>query len=604
MIGPVPFHLSLNKAGGVSLQRQICGQVREAALAGRLPSGQQLPSSRELAATLGVARNTVADAYSQLATEGFLEIRQGRRPVVAKLGSLSPAPWLEPGSAPVSLGSGRPILGVAGSGTGTARSGTAASPAPSPRPSRWAAALDGSDWPFRQEPSGVPLAPGMADPREFPHDLWARCLRAGARRAEAHDSADLNRQPLREALLAHLVQARGVRAQAHQLFFTPSAQAALDICARLVLNPGDAAWMESPGYGGARAALLNAGAALQGVEVDAEGICLHGESETAEFTDHARQHFDMDAPGLGGAGGPAELGGSREPTGPVGIDGMDELDAFTARLDEFIARLDTFTGKPNARDARPAATLAGLSGTGPVPNRPAAERESPKAIFVTPSHQYPTGVLMSAPRRQALLHLAQRNGAAILEDDYDSEFHYDGRPVAALQGLDADGRVFYVGTFAKAMINDVRVGYAIVPDAFAATFALAQRQTGQIVAPSLQGGLAMFIERGHFAAHIRRMNRIYRERRDCLVGLLREHLGDRLQIQPPAGGMQILAMFTGGQDDVTVVRRLAAAGVCARPLSRHYVGTPARHGLFLGFAAWRPDEMATAVKHLAAALDA
>jgi len=154
------------------------------------------------------------------------------------------------------------------------------------------------------------------------------------------------------------------------------------------------------------------------------------------------------------------------------------------------------------------------------------------------------------------------------------------------------------------MINDVRVGYAIVPDTFAATFALAQRQTGQIVAPSLQGGLAMFIERGHFAAHIRRMNRIYRERRDCLVGLLRDRLGGRLHIQSPPGGMQVLATFTDGQDDVTVVRRLAAAGVCARPLSRHYVGTPGRHGLFLGFAAWRPDEMAAAVNHLAAALEA
>ncbi|OZI30679.1 hypothetical protein CAL29_22050 [Bordetella genomosp. 10] len=484
-----PLGLVLTRTGGIPLQRQICDQLRAAALRGRLQPGQQLPSSRELAAALGVARNTVADALAQLAMEGFLEIRQGRRPVVMAL------------------------RGLEGDGAPPEDTSSATPPASPPRPSRWASALEASDWPFRVEPSTAPLAPGMADAREFPHELWARCLRAGARRADTLAAADLNRQPLRQALLAHLLRERGVRAGAHQLFFTPSAQAALDICARLVLDRGDVAWMESPGYGGARAALRNAGATLRGVEVDAEGIAP------------AARHWH--APG-----------------GP------------------------------------------------------------PKAIFVTPSHQYPTGVLMSAARRQALLDLAARAGAAILEDDYDSEFHYDGRPVAALQGLDADGRVFYVGTFAKAMTGDIRAGYAIVPESFAAPFALAQRQAGQIVAPSLQAGLAIFIERGHFSAHIRRMNRVYRERRDCLADLLRRRLGGCLQVETPPGGMQLLATFTGGQDDVAVMRRLAAAGVSCRPLSRHYVGTPARHGLFLGFAAWREEEMAVAVDRLAAALQA
>ncbi|RXN86310.1 PLP-dependent aminotransferase family protein [Achromobacter aloeverae] len=522
--------LTLTRAGGISLQRQICDQLRDAALQGRLQSGQQLPSTRELAAALGVARNTVADALAQLAMEGFLDIRQGRRPMVTALRTLGDDTHGAPGGRPPT---GSRAARASGSALApTAAASASSSPSTSPRPSRWAAALASSDWPFRQEPSGVPLAPGMADPREFPHDLWARCLRGGARRADARDTADLNRQPLRQALLAHLVRERGVRAQAHQLFFTPSAQAALDLCARLVLDRGDAAWMESPGYGGARAALLNAGAALRGMAVDGEGMVLPDgawQEDGLPFTED---------------GGPSKK-----------------------------------TGAPPGKDSRP-----------------------PKAIFVTPSHQYPTGVLMSAARRQALLDLARRAGAAILEDDYDSEFHYDGRPVAALQGLDADGRVFYVGTFAKAMISDIRVGYAVVPQAYAASFVLAQRQTGQIVAPSLQAGLAMFIERGHFSAHIRRMNRVYRERRDHLVDLLRRRLGKLLQVETPPGGMQVLATFTGGQDDTDVVRRLAAAGVSARPLSRHYVGTPIRHGLFLGFAAWRAEEMAAAVDRLEAAL--
>ncbi len=510
-----PLGLTLARTGGQPLQRQICDQLRAAALAGRLRPGQQLPSSRALAAALGVARNTVADALAQLAMEGYVDIRQGRRPVVTPLQRLEgrPRTVAPPDAAPAQ--DGRAVAPYPRAAPGPQAAPRENPPAPAaslsatlaPRLSRWASALHASDWPFRQEPAGMLLAPGMADAREFPHDLWARCLRSGARRNIASDASDLNQQALRQALLAHLARERGVVAQDHQLFFTPSAQAALDICARLVLNPGAVAWMESPGYGGARAALLNAGAALRGVEVDAQGLS------------------------------------------------------------------------------------------------PASRRDKPKAIFVTPSHQYPTGVLMSAGRRRALLELAGRVGAAILEDDYDSEFHYEGRPVAALQGLDSDGRVFYVGTFAKAMTNDVRVGYAVVPEAFAASFALAQRQTGQIASPSLQAGLAAFIERGHFAAHIRRMNRLYRERRDCLAALLHDRVGSALAVEAPPGGMQLLARFADAGDDVTVVRRLAAAGVCARPLSRHYVHTPARHGLFLGFAAWRAQEMAAAVERLKAAMD-
>jgi GntR family transcriptional regulator/MocR family aminotransferase len=203
---------------------------------------------------------------------------------------------------------------------------------------------------------------------------------------------------------------------------------------------------------------------------------------------------------------------------------------------------------------------------------------------------------MPASRRQELLGRAASIGAAIVEDDYDSEFHYDGRPVAALQGLDRNGCVFYVGTFSKAMFADIRVGYAIVPDNMVGIFERAQRHTGQIVAAPLQDALSEFIGEGHFAAHIRKMTRIYHRRRDGLVSALDAAVCDRLRLETPAGGMQLLAHLRPQDDDCAISAGLAKAGVTVRPLSRHFVGGIAAQGLFLGFAAWNEQETAAGVE--------
>jgi GntR family transcriptional regulator/MocR family aminotransferase len=198
---------------------------------------------------------------------------------------------------------------------------------------------------------------------------------------------------------------------------------------------------------------------------------------------------------------------------------------------------------------------------------------------------------MPVNRRQELLAFAGAVGAAIVEDDYDSEFHYDGKPVAALQGLDDTGRVFYVGTFSKSMFADVRAGYAIVPENLVDVFETAQRHGGQIVSAPLQNALAEFISDGHFAAHIRKITRVYRGRRDRLVQALGAAAGHILKIIPPAGGMQLLAHLDMQRDDVDIAIRLAKAGVTARPLSRHITGKITDRGLFLGFAAWNEREI-------------
>jgi GntR family transcriptional regulator/MocR family aminotransferase len=198
---------------------------------------------------------------------------------------------------------------------------------------------------------------------------------------------------------------------------------------------------------------------------------------------------------------------------------------------------------------------------------------------------------MPINRRKELLAFAGSAGAAIIEDDYDSEFHYDGRPVAALQGLDETGSVFYVGTFSKSMFADIRSGYAIVPGNLVDVFEKAQRHSGQIVPAPLQDALAEFIDDGVFAAHIRKMTRIYRERRDRLVQALGAAAGHALKMTPPAGGMQLLVQLDPRQSDLDIAERLAKLGVTARPLSRHFTGDIAGQGLFLGFAAWTEREI-------------
>jgi GntR family transcriptional regulator/MocR family aminotransferase len=158
--------------------------------------------------------------------------------------------------------------------------------------------------------------------------------------------------------------------------------------------------------------------------------------------------------------------------------------------------------------------------------------------------------------------------------------------------------VFYVGTFSKATIANVRVGYVIVPEVLAPTFALAQRHLGLPVAAALQAALAEFIASGAYLSHVRRMTRLYRARRDRLVQALAAETGDRLAVDVPAGGMQLLARCKSSLDDVGLSRRLQHAGVTARPLSEMLHHRSAERGLFLGFAAWNEAEIDAGVHAL------
>ena len=486
----LPLGLAPDKSSKFPLSHQIYQGLRDAILDGRLESGARLPSTRAVAMELGVARNTVIAAFAQLAAEGFVQSRLGDGTRVAHI-----EPELIRRSAARLEKSSRD-------------DGERAA-------DRFASALSARGKAIVSVNRDVPgpatgaFMPGLPDVVAFPHRTWARIL---ARHVNFPDHRRLGYDNpagdprLRAAVAAYLVAARGVRCSPEQVVVVAGAQAALDLSARLLLDPGEYAWIEDPGYPGARAALLGAGGRLQPLPVDAEG-------------------------------------------------------------------LDVAAGEKR----RPHAKLA----------------------YVTPSFQYPLGVTLSLERRLLLLDWAERTGAFVIEDDYDSEYRYRGRPIAAVQGLDSGGRVVYVGTFSKTMFPALRVGYIVVPSGLETTFAHAAQNTGKTVPQQLQSALAEFIDSGRYGSHVRRMRLLYAKRQALLVDLAREHLAGVLEVEPAEAGMQVVSWFARGVEDRAVAAAGARAGLALAPLSSYWLGSGARSGLHLGYAGIAENVLEQAVQVLA-----
>jgi len=214
-----------------------------------------------------------------------------------------------------------------------------------------------------------------------------------------------------------------------------------------------------------------------------------------------------------------------------------------------------------------------------------------RAVYITPSHQYPLGMTMSATRRMLLLNWAVRTGAWIIEDDYDSEYRFGSRPIASLQGLDTDARVIYVGTFSKVMFPALRIGYLVVPKDLVPAFSAARDAADVFSATLYQSVLADFIGEGHFARHIRRMRMLYAERRKALVKAIRVQLGDVFEVIGAEAGMHLVAMLPPGVNDVALSRKAAQRGISATPLSACYLNPPGRGGLILGYGGTNAQEI-------------
>jgi GntR family transcriptional regulator/MocR family aminotransferase len=314
---------------------------------------------------------------------------------------------------------------------------------------------------------------------------------------------------LRSAIAEHVRTARAVRCEADQVLVVSGSQAALRLCATVLVGRGDRVAVEEPGYPGARAALAVEGAELVPIPVDDEGI---------------------DVRALSAAGGRV------------------------------------------------------------------------RAVYVTPSHQYPLGVSMSARRRVALLDWAARNDAWVLEDDFDSEFRYVSRPLGALQGMDPHGRVIYVGTFSKVLFPALRVGYLVVPPALWEAFVTA-RESLDVFSPTLyQLALTDFLRNGDFGRHLRRMRAVYLDRRNALLAGLAKHCANVLTVHNADAGLHLATLLPAGVDDAEVVARMAAARLTALPLSTCYATDLRRPGLLLGFGGFDEETLLAATRTLGALL--
>jgi GntR family transcriptional regulator/MocR family aminotransferase len=232
---------------------------------------------------------------------------------------------------------------------------------------------------------------------------------------------------------------------------------------------------------------------------------------------------------------------------------------------------------------------------------PVEEARGVRLIYVTPSHQYPLGGTLPLPRRLALLRWAAATGAILVEDDYDSEFRYSGRPVTALQGLDDAGLVVYIGTFSKVLSPGLRLGYVVLPPRLLRPFVAAKRLADRHTPALEQRALADFILEGHFERHLRRLRTLYRSRQNALLGALQQRLGSRCSVEPAAAGMHLVVHLAEGLSEDEVARAAAAVSVGVYPLSRFHPTLPQPPTLLLGYTGLDDEAIRAGVSRLARA---
>jgi GntR family transcriptional regulator/MocR family aminotransferase len=275
---------------------------------------------------------------------------------------------------------------------------------------------------------------------------------------------------------------------------------------------------------------------------------------------------------------------------------------LTARI--FITRGDTvLTEEPCYQEARGAFEAAGANLI-PVPvdsegidiAHAATAGAGAKLVYVTPSHQYPLGVTMSLSRRLALIEWARSADAWIIEDDYNSEFRYAGRPLAALQGLDPAGRVIYIGTFSKTIFPSLRLGCLVLPEELVDVFTAARALTDVHSSLIDQAVLAEFISEGHFARHVRRMRTLYESRQRALLEECRKQLGGLLEVERADAGMHLVGWLPDGVSDVEMSKKGAERGLKLSPVSGYYQTKPARGGFVLGYTAFDERQIRDGVR--------
>ena len=479
--------------GDGPLHGQIYRALRAAVLEGRLAAGARLASSRALAKELRVSRNTVLQALERLVAEGYAVGREGSGTYVAEAPSRPPRPDPAlagpPGDGPVGLSAlGRRLADGIPPGA--------------------------ASWSLARRPLRFDFRYGEPAYADLPLETWARLLGRRARRLSVRRLAY---QPpggaaeLREALAAYLARARGVRCEPEQLLIVQGSQQAIDLCVRLLVDPGDTAVLEEPHYTGFSFCLAAAGAAVVSVPCDEQGLRV------------------------------------------------DELEAV-----------------PEARLA-----------------------------CVTPSHQFPSGGVLPLPRRLALLEWARRRGATLLEDDYDGEFRYEGRPIECLQSLDREGRVVYVGTASKILFPALRIGWVVVPPALVRSFEALKAIADTGTATLEQLAFADFVAEGHLDRHVRRARRGHAARRAALLEGVERELAGRATPIGTSAGVHVLLRFPAlpARDVARLRSECRRRDVGVYPAAPFYARPPEAAELLLGYASLGEDEIREGIGRLREALD-
>lgn len=225
-----------------------------------------------------------------------------------------------------------------------------------------------------------------------------------------------------------------------------------------------------------------------------------------------------------------------------------------------------------------------------------------RIAFVTPSHQFPTGAILSLARRLELLKWARRRNAVIVEDDYDGEFRYEGQPLESLQGLDREGRVIYIGTFSRTVFSALRIGYLVVPRSLISAFTAAKWLSDRHTATLEQRTLAEFISNGMYERHLRRVRRRNAARRRALLGAIHAHLGDRVEVTGDGAGAHVVLWPLKRVAEQTVISGAAARGVGIYGVSAYFLKKPSRTGFLLGYARMNETAIREAIRRLAEVL--
>jgi GntR family transcriptional regulator / MocR family aminotransferase len=497
--------IRLDRTSREPLQQQLYRQIRDELKSGSFSVGaSRLPSSRALAADLGISRLTVNLAFSKLHAEGYLRSKARSGTFVAH-----PLPESFLTADKFTRRTARRIR----------RGGSEAH-----RPAEQLARISDRvraipdqrvgkqfDLGALDAGAGVSLVPGLPAVDEFPINIWERLRSQVLAQKGTHllrHASSRGDAELRRAIATYLCDFRGARCHPDQIVVVGGMQQAILISAMALLDPGEPVWIEDPGFHQARRVFTLAGAKVVPKPLDHEGIAI-----------------------------------TRSP-----------------------------------------------------------KKKHPKIIHVTPSHQYPLGITMSFERRTALLNFAHANDAFIFEDDFYAEFRFTGPPLPCLQGIDDFGRVIYAGTMSKILYPSLRLGYVVAPEALIDPLVKIRSTMDQHSSAIDQATLARFITEGFFLSHIRRMRRIYAERREVFVKQFNELLGDRFTLQVPEGGLNMVAWLKREEDFLAISRVTLEIGVKPSPLSFYCIQARPKPGFVFGFAGWTPAQIRESLVKLASAL--